>query len=374
MVSPAFAELVERMVDAMGLTLTAVRPVPEGLLLHTSDGFVYAFLEDPTEISLASLERIYGEAESGAPRLVLFTPGRLPLALAAEVSERGSTLVDSARFHELARSLGLEHYLGEEPRASPPGERSRLLPSAQQLDAIMARGRAWLEWGVPALALRFYRQATDLKPGFVPAKVGVSRALLALGLTEDAERMLDEVLTDHPDDVAARLGRAAVLGAKGRPREEISVYRQLLKEDPSRAEARAHLVAALIDLPDWPAAREELNGMLRSTPENPRLRYLYGVSLAKTGHLATAEREWQRARELGLTPESELALAGHAGWKLPSRSSARTRRTHSEHAKGAPKGHAAGAGTVPPETKASHPKTAAGSRRASTAPRRRKRK
>lgn len=326
MVSPAFAELVEKMVEAMGLTLTAVRPVPEGLLLHSTDGFVYAFLEDPTEVSLTALDRLYGEAGAGAPRVVLFTPGRLPLALAAEVARRNSTLVDGARFHELARSLGLESYLGEEPRAPPHGERSRLLPSAQQLDAIMSRGRVWLEWGVPALALRFFRQAMELKPGFLPAKVGAGRALLALGLIEDAERLLNEVLADHPDDVGARLGKAAVLGAQGRPKDEIAIYRQLLKEDPARAEAQAHLVAALVDLRDWTAAREELKSMLRTRPEDPRLRFLYGVALARSGHSAAAEKEWQHARDLGLTPESERALAGHTGWEVPNTSAAPSAR------------------------------------------------
>jgi tetratricopeptide (TPR) repeat protein len=166
---------------------------------------------------------------------------------------------------------------------------------------------------VPALALRFYRQAMELKPGFLPAKVGVGRAFLALGLTHDAERMFNEILAEHPEDVGARLGKAAVLGAQGRPKEEIALYRELLGEDPSRSEAQAHLVAALIDLPDWQGARDELSGMLRVTPENARLRYLYGVTLAKTGHQPGAEREWKHARELGLTPEAEEALASHVG-------------------------------------------------------------
>ncbi|EQD34923.1 hypothetical protein B2A_12611, partial [mine drainage metagenome] len=161
----------------------------------------------------------------------------------AEVVRRGGTLVDGPRFHELVRQLGLGTYLGDEPRAIPTPER-RLLPSAQMLDVALARARTWLDWGVPALALRFFCQALALKPEFAPARTGVGRSLLALGLVTDAERAFDEVLAAHPDDLEARLGKAAAAGAQARPRDEIEMYRALLAEDQARLEVRAHLVAA----------------------------------------------------------------------------------------------------------------------------------
>jgi hypothetical protein len=317
MSSPTFTELVGRLIEAMGQSVDRVRPVAEGLVVHTSDGFLYVFIEDPDELSLTGVQQLLGQAKGSPVRVVFLTPGRMPLALLAELAKQGATLVDGARFLELAKSLGLETYLGEGPRPPAASVRARLLPSALQLDVILARARSWQDWGVPALALRFYRQATDLKPEFVPARNGVGRALLGLGLTADAEHAFDEVLSRHPTDVEAKLGRAAVLGAQGRPLEEIAAYHSLLEEEPGRTDVRAHLVAALVDLPDWLQAQAEIGKMLSATPEDPRLRFLYSVAIGKNGDLASAERERDRARSLGLPIETERMLCERLGLPRP---------------------------------------------------------
>jgi len=318
MATPAFVELASSLVTAMGQKLDAVKPNPEGLVLRTGDGFLYAFFEDPNQVSLESVRRVVGEGDTVPARLVVLTPGHLPLAISEEVARGSGTLVEGSRFHELVRQLGLEVYLGEGPRPTPPAAR-RLLPSAQQLDAIMGRARTWLEWGVPALALRFYRQAVGLKPEFLPARVGIGRALLGLGLVTDAERAFDEVLAIQPVDVDARLGKAATLGAQDRPLDEIAVYRALLAEDQARLEVRAHLVAALIDLEDWRGARIELEALLERTPEDAQLRFLHGVILDRTGASREGERERAEARALGLPYEREAALCQHLGLPVPVR-------------------------------------------------------
>jgi tetratricopeptide (TPR) repeat protein len=318
MASVPFVELSSALVEAMGQRLDSAKPIPEGLLLRTGDGFLYAFLEDPNQVSLDTIHRLF-EAGDGVPmHLVVLTPGHLPLALSAEVVGKGGTLVEGPRFAELARQLGLEAFLGEEPKA-PPRESRRLLPSAQQLDTILSRARTWLEWGVPALSLRFYRQASDLKPGFLPAKTGVGRSLLALGLVQDADRTFDEVLAIRPDDVEARMGKAAVLGARSLPKEEVEIYRALLAEDEARTEVRAHLLAALIDLGDWRGARVEIEAMLSRTPEDPQLRFLHAVALAHTGEKGLADEEREEARRLGLPYEREAALCQHLGLPAPPR-------------------------------------------------------
>jgi tetratricopeptide (TPR) repeat protein len=316
MATSTFVELASALVEAMGQKLDAAKPIPEGLALRTGDGFLYAFFEDPNQVSLQSVRRLFGDGDEIPPHLVVLTPGRLPLAISAEVARRGGTLVDGNRFHELARQLDLATYLGEEPRAPTASER-RLLPSAQQLDAIMGRARTWFDWGVPALALRFFRQAAALKPEFLPAKTGIGRSLLALGLVEDADRIFDEVLAVRPDDVDARLGRAAAFGARDRPQDEIEVYRALLAEDQARLEVRAHLVAALVDLGDWAGARVEIEALLAGRPEDAQLRFLHGVALERTGKPEDGARERAEARTLGLPYEREVALCQHLGLPPP---------------------------------------------------------
>jgi tetratricopeptide (TPR) repeat protein len=319
MASAPFVQLASALVEAMGQRMDAAKPTDEGLVLRTGDGFLYAFLEDPARVSLEAVRRLTAPEEGGSPRLVVLTPGRLPPLLEQELGKAGATLVEAARFAELARQLGLGSWVGDEPRARPPDDR-RLLPSALQLDDVMHRARVWLEWGVPALALRFYRQATDLKPEFVPARAGIGRALLGLGLLAEADRQFDEILAAHPQDLEARLGKAAVLGARSRPKEEVALYRQLLDEDEARSEVRAHLVAALVDLGDWSSARVEIEAMLSRTPEDPQLRFLHGVSLERTGATALGAADRDEARRLGLTYEREAALCQHLGLPAPPRS------------------------------------------------------
>ncbi|MGA8543353.1 MAG: tetratricopeptide repeat protein [Thermoplasmata archaeon] len=316
MASPSFVQLSSGLVEAMGQRMDAAKTIPEGLVLQTEDDFLYAFLEDTDEVSLDTIRRILEVGDAAPTRLVVLTPGHLPLAITAEVLQRSGTVVEGARFEELARQLGLESMLGEEPRPRPP-PRPRLLPSTQLLDAAMNRARTWLEWGVPALSLRFYRQAAGMKPEFLPAKIGVGRSLLGLGLTDDADRVFMEVIAVRPTDLDAWLGKAAVLGARARPKEEIEVYRALLAEDDARVEVRAHLVAALVELGDWAAARVEVEAMLNAAPEDPQLRFLHSVTLLHTGEKEAGAHEREEARALGLPFERETALSLHLGLPPP---------------------------------------------------------
>ena len=312
----AFTDLVAELVPALGQRMEAVRPVPEGVLLQTTDGFLFAFLEDPSNVSLATIVRLHAEAGETPGRLVVLTPGRLPLALAGEVLRRRGTIVEGRHFEELVRGLGFGEYLGLSPRAEW-ARGPQLLPSARQLDAIMQRGRTWSDWGVPALALRFYRQAASLKPEYRAARIGIGYALLALGLPSDADAAFGEVLANQPGDVEARLGRAAVRGAAGDVDAEIGDYRTLLSEDAGRVAVRAHLIAALVAQSKWPEAARRISEMLATTPEDPQMRFLHAVALEKTGHPREGAAEHRRARSLGLEPSRERALCEHLGLPPP---------------------------------------------------------
>lgn len=318
MAHPGFPEFVGRLVEAMGQSVAAVRPREELLLLQTPDGFLYAFVDDTTLLSLEHVRRLFAEVPETPSKVVVLTPDRLPLALGTEIVRGGGTLVEGARFTELAKGLGLGEQLGEPPRGTVEPRRARLLPSARQLDEVMGRAETWLHWGVPALALRFYRHAAELKPEFPPAKVGVGQSLLALGLPLEADRIYDEILRVSPGNVEARIGKAAVLGATGKPEKEIQAFRALLEENANRPEVRAHLLAALLDARAWTDARAEVETMLEAMPDDPRLRFLHAVTLERTATAGEANRERDRARALGLPYDSERALCEHLGLPVPA--------------------------------------------------------
>jgi tetratricopeptide (TPR) repeat protein len=312
MVDPAFAELVTNLTEAFGQQMGSSRQSPEGILLETTDGFLYAFIAEPDLLSLATVQRFAAEAPQGARHLVVFCRGRLPLAFSAELLRAGATVVEGARFTELVHSLGFGTFLGEEPRPERPMA-ARLLPSARSLDTVMSRAENWLAWGVPALSLRFFRQAAELKPEYLPARNGVATSLLHLGLIPEARKAYAEVRLTNPENLEARIGEAAVLGAEGHSEEEIDAYRTILAERPEELTARTHLIAALVEHHHWGAAREEIATLLERVPEDVRLRFLHSVALEKSGATREAEAERERARRLGLTPERERALSEQLG-------------------------------------------------------------
>jgi tetratricopeptide (TPR) repeat protein len=317
-VQAEFAQLVNDLLEAMGQSMAAVRELREGMLVRTADRFLYAFVEDPNQVSLDFVLRLEEEVGHVGARLVVLAPTRLPLALAHEVTQKGGAVVDGGRFHDLVHGLGLGALLGETPPAPASTGRDRLLPSARQLDDVMQRARGWADWGIPALALRFYLQAAQMKPGFLPARIGVGQSLLALGLHQEADTAFSEVLAADPANVDARIGRAAVLGATGRTDEEIRTYRELLEQEPRRPAVRAHLIAALIDTQAWPEARAEIEAMLEATPDDPRLRLFHSAALMRTGGATAARKERERARSLGLPYEVEKQLAARLGLPEPA--------------------------------------------------------
>jgi tetratricopeptide (TPR) repeat protein len=313
-----FAELVTRLMESMGQSLASVREVPEGILVKTPDGFLLAFVRDPGEVSLAFVHRVSAEVGEPAHRLVVLSNGRLPLALSQEVIRRGATLVEAGRFQELVRGLGLGAYLGEAPRAPAAPGSTRMLPSVQQLEEVMTRARTWATWGVPALALRFYRQATAMKPEFLPARLGAATSLLNLGLPDEADRACEEILATEPTSVDARLLRASILGRRGDADGEKSSYRTLLAEHPESVSVRAHLLAALVAETNWAEARPEVEHLIEGSPEDPALRYLHGAILGHLGERAAADGERARALALGLPFDRERSLAAQLGLPEPA--------------------------------------------------------
>ncbi|MCI4323348.1 MAG: hypothetical protein L3K03_04935 [Thermoplasmata archaeon] len=317
MPSPAFAEMVSRLVEEFGLSLGAVRQGDEGIRLATLDGFLYEFVEDPAAWPASVAEKVIHETPHGARHLVVFSPLPLSPSTSSSLTNSGATVIEGARFGELARSLGLGSYLGESPPAEVVPDRAPRLPSAELLDTILSRARVWTQRGVPALALRFYRQAVELKPEFLPARNGSAGALLGLGLVPEARSSFEEVLRLDPENLEARLGLAAVKSAEGDIDAELADYERLLLEDPDRTVVRASLVAALLEYRRWDHARREIHEMLRRVPDDAQLRFLSGIALTRMGDKRAGEAERSAARRLGLPFERERVLCEQFGLPAP---------------------------------------------------------
>src|SRR5579871_3035679 len=94
-----FAALVAAVAEGMGQRPDAVK--------GTADAFLFAFIEDPDRLSLSAVDRILADPRSAGGRLLLLTPGRIPLAFAQRIAEHRGSLVEHERFRELLRGLDL---------------------------------------------------------------------------------------------------------------------------------------------------------------------------------------------------------------------------------------------------------------------------
>lgn len=301
-----FVRLVGEMLEAMDQHLAEARPVRDGFVVRSTDGFLFVFAPRAERVSPASVRHWLEEGAALPERLVLFSPEPLPGPVRDEVDRGGGTLVAGPSFANLLRQLGIDPSALGPARALEPSA-GHYLPTVEGLEAIIGRARSWEESGVPALSLRFFRQAAALKPEYVPALLGVARSLAMLGVWKEADRAWRDVLAIHPGDVDAQLGRAAVLGALGRTAAEIDAFRRLVRDHPELTAGHAGLLAGLIESERWPEARAETEVMLRASPSDAHLRLLSALACEAAGDLEGAGLELNTARALGLTPEQEAS-------------------------------------------------------------------
>ncbi len=322
----AFVRLVGEMLEAMDQRLSAARPVRDGFVVLTTDGFLFVFAPRADRISPPSVRHWLAPNEVPAERLVLFSPEPVSDSVREEVSRGGGTVVCGPAFANLVRQLGIDSPLVPPSRRVADTSRGHYLPTLERLEAILGRAQSWEESGVPALSLRFYRQAAALKPEYLPALIGVARSLANLDLWKESDAAWKEVLALHPDDTDARLGRAIMLGALGRTDREIRAYRGLVRDVPGLTAAHAGLLAALIESEQWPDARTEAETMLRASPSDAHLRLLSAVISERIGDAEGARLELSTARALGLTPEAEAAARLRVEQSIRSRRQRASRR------------------------------------------------
>lgn len=133
--------------------------------------------------------------------------------------------------------------------------------------AARALGLLFLDQGRAQQALAVFRRLETVREDesrvVAEARAGQGLALLALGQTADAERLLREAIDaapDAPETLPAYLGLARVYEGSDRPNDAVRLYRQLAEQsrDEVGAEATFRLGALLHRRGDARAAVEEL--------------------------------------------------------------------------------------------------------------------
>lgn len=191
---------------------------------------------------------------------------------------------------------------------------------------------AYGEHGLMDDAVREYREALRLRPGFLNVQSGLGliygrqgqfeaatrefqdilrhapdfyavRANLGvvyyqLGRTADALNEIERVIKDHPDYTVAHYNLATLLHKENRLDEAIAEYREALRIWPAYAEARTDLALLYQQTGRAPDAVAELRTAVRLTPTYAPAHYNLGNLLMEQGAVDEAIGELRAAVQL----------------------------------------------------------------------------
>lgn len=331
--------MVDAVARAFGQGGRDLKETPDAIYLRTPDGLVYAFFEDPDRLAGPVVKRLVASMGKELSRLVVLSLRPVSSDSTEALEEAGASVVAGDRFLRLLDGLELSGFAesGPIPPTPPPLEEDRrVLPTAERLDQLMDRARLWMSWEVPAIALRFFDEATQMKPEYAPGLLGQGMALIELGAGDAAESIFERVLSQNPGNEEARIGLARVTGLRGDPQGEIDELTSILKEDPRRHRTRASLVAALAPMGRWKEVRGHLEEFLKVAPEDPYFHAFSSICLEHLGDKAGAAREKRAADGLGMSPELWEVLEEDLVAEAPVPGTGRSRSARTT--KGRPRG------------------------------------
>jgi tetratricopeptide (TPR) repeat protein len=105
-------------------------------------------------------------------------------------------------------------------------------------------GDVWMSSGLYREAIREYRRALELGPGFVDLRSKLAGALRDAGDRDEAIREFEEVVKQHASFVPARLNLGLCLFAAGRKDEAVKHWRAVLEISPGNRNAELYLQLA----------------------------------------------------------------------------------------------------------------------------------
>lgn len=228
--------------------------------------------------------------------LKTFTAYQVVLSLAREGREDPERLLTFA-LTQLAPIEGALEQLAaaiEERRRSgaPPAELARLHYVA---------GGLLVERGEDRAAESHLRQAAELDPSLVDARVKLANAVARQRRFADAVELYEKALTERPGDRELTLKRATALLNMGRQREAIEDLERLLAAEPRDPVLHVRLAEALEAAGRRADARERYRRALElplDTPEVARIQEGLGDFFRRGGETEAALAAYDRALSL----------------------------------------------------------------------------
>jgi tetratricopeptide (TPR) repeat protein len=179
--------------------------------------------------------------------------------------------------------------------------------------AHMLLGLAYRTKGSPDLlgeATGELRQALDLDPSLIPARLYLAHLYLDLGRPERARDELQAALTQMPGHAQLQALLAECQRQLGKPEDALDLAGQALKTDPTLAEARYYQGLALYDLKRRDEAIRAFEEVLQAGGKRPEVYLSLGGAYLDAGRLDEAIKSLTDGIMLNPTrPEPLVKLA-----------------------------------------------------------------
>jgi tetratricopeptide (TPR) repeat protein len=160
-------------------------------------------------------------------------------------------------------------------------------------------GNLYARLGDRQKAIEYYSAAIAIDGLFFPAKVNLAMLYNASGRNPEAERLLREVVEEHPGQYEAMYSLGLLLAEMGRTQESAEWIAQAADGMPSRSRLRYNLGLLQQQLGALDAAEASLSRALELDPEN--IDYLY----------ALADHYLKRGQPQKALPLAERMIASH---------------------------------------------------------------
>ena len=150
-------------------------------------------------------------------------------------------------------------------------------------------------------AIRSYKAALSIRPGYASAHHNLAAALEDLGKTDEVIRQYKAAIHSDPDRADPYYNLARVLAKQGRTPEAVSHYRDALRLRPDFAQAHNNLARLLDEQGRSKEALEHFFAASRARPNDAVIQFNLGNALHRIGRTDEAVSQLERA--LALAPD-----------------------------------------------------------------------
>ena len=165
-------------------------------------------------------------------------------------------------------------------------------------NALLNLGKLLAEAGQFDEAVTHYQESLRVRPDYVDAHNNLGAALMSLGRIDEAVAHYQEALRIRPDFAGAHLNLGVALASRGQLDEAMAHYRKVLEIQPDCAGAHLDLGVALADRGQVEEAMAHYRKALEIQPDYAEAHNSLGLALAGRGQVDEAIAHYQKALEL----------------------------------------------------------------------------